>query len=62
MYSRSSAENGFLTMAANASPSPQARIIIEDAFKRFEQTVNFDDRREFRLTTLRDVREAAFEI
>jgi hypothetical protein len=49
-------------MATNASPSPQARIIFEDALNRFEQTVNFDDKREFQLTTLQDVREAARQI
>lgn len=49
-------------MATNASPSPQARIHFEDAFNRFEQTVNFDDKREFQLTTLKDVREAARQI
>ncbi|PVH83786.1 hypothetical protein DL98DRAFT_652239 [Cadophora sp. DSE1049] len=49
-------------MATNASPSPQARIIFEDAFKHFEETVNFDDKREFQLTTLKDVRDAARQI
>jgi hypothetical protein len=62
VYSRSTTENDFLAMATNASPSPQARIIFEDAFKRFEQTVHFDDKREFQLTTLQDVRDAARQI
>ncbi|KAF4635072.1 hypothetical protein G7Y89_g3030 [Cudoniella acicularis] len=49
-------------MATTASPSPQARIIFQDKFKRLEETVNFDDKREFQLTTLQDVREAARQI
>ncbi|RFU24742.1 hypothetical protein B7463_g11594, partial [Scytalidium lignicola] len=49
-------------MSTAASPSPQARIIFQDAFNRFEQTVHFDDKREFQLTTLQDVREAARQI
>jgi len=62
IYPRSTTENDFLAMATNAHPSPQARIYFEDAFKRFEQTVQFDDKREFQLTTLKDVRDAARQI
>lgn len=47
-------------MGSNASP--QARLVFEKAFERFEQSVSFDDRREFQSTTLKDVKEAARQI
>ena len=47
-------------MGLNASL--QARVLFEEAFIRFEQTVSFDDKREFQSTSLKDVREAARHI
>ncbi|KAI8934434.1 hypothetical protein NX059_009166 [Plenodomus lindquistii] len=45
-----------------AIPSVQARLTIQDAFERFAETVQSNDRRDFQNTKLQDVRNEAMRI
>ena len=47
---------------ASSSPAPQARLLFQDAFDRFSDTVSKDDARIFQSTTLQDVRNAALDL
>jgi hypothetical protein len=50
------------TSAMGSEATPQARLLFKDAFSRFEETLSFDDKRDFDSTTLQDVRIAARDI
>jgi hypothetical protein len=49
-------------MPTSATAAPQARLVIQDAFDRFKDTLAIDDTRSFDSTTLQDVKDAARDI
>jgi hypothetical protein len=49
-------------MASSSPAAPQARLLFQDAFCKFEEIVTSDDARNFHSTSLEDVRKAARNI